>query len=100
LSCCIQQKNIDLLDGILSDIIDSGYKKAWLTHSQVTELTYNEDGQLKVIEWLQSNNVEITWKSAHYLKASTTISIWNKLLNTIFYEWKDNFNNNILISFE
>lgn len=86
-------KNLDVLESIVLDITnpDSPNYSNWMTTDEVTNLIKNEEAVQNVTDWLESNNVTITWRSldSSYLKAVTNISVWESLLHTKFYDWRD-----------
>lgn len=89
----ITLKNLDLLENIVLDITnpDSPNFSKWMTTDEVNDLIKNEDALQNVTNWLDSNNVTITWRSldTSYIKAVASISTWETLLHTKFYDWID-----------
>lgn len=89
----VKQKNLDTLEAMVLERSRPGSDKYrnWMTHKEVGELVKNPEGTAAVEKWLESNNIDLTWKSVHgeYLKASAPIEVWEKLLDTQFYQFED-----------
>jgi subtilase family serine protease len=89
----IQQRGISELDRLLEERSTPGnrnYQK-WLSFTEVHELSRNLEASTAVVDWLSLENITVQWISAHqeYIKATATIELWEKLLDTTFYEWAD-----------
>ena len=59
----------------------------WMTPDELAYYKQNEVGSNAVVEWLKENNVQIQSMTRYkdYIKASTSISNWEHMLNTTFY---------------
>mmetsp|Transcript_31520 Transcript_31520/g.45379 ORF Transcript_31520/g.45379 Transcript_31520/m.45379 type:complete len:749 (-) Transcript_31520:235-2481(-) len=99
----VKQNGIDKLANIVTDISDPRGKayQQWLNFDEVGKITGNPEGTKAIIEWLsntyssnddlQVDKASIVWKSFHgdYIKATASISHWEKLLQTEFFEYHD-----------
>lgn len=99
----MKQNGLNELADIVLDISDPGGKayQQWLDFEAVGQLTSNPEGTQAIIEWLsntysssgdlQINKATVVWKSFHgeYIKATASISHWEKLLQTDFFEYHD-----------
>lgn len=87
----IKPLNMDYLEQSLIERSTPGNKlfQQWLTFDQVGQLTVNREGFNAVQNWLLSENVTITWVHDYYdyIKATTRLSVWERLLNAEFHEW-------------
>lgn len=63
----------------------------WFTFDEIRKLIANEIGFNAVNDWLGSYNIQITWTSKRheFIKCRGTISSFESLLNTTFYEWQE-----------
>lgn len=95
----IALKNLDVLESIVLDITnpDSSRYSQWMTTDEVHDLTRNDEAVQAVTTWLEMHNVTITWRSlsSSYMKAVANISVWESLLNTVFYDNIDTRRNSI-----
>lgn len=89
----IKHNNMDVLEAHLLEISDphSPSYQQWLSRKEVNELVDNREGYQAVQEWLSASNATIDWTSSsrHFIKATTTISNWETLLQTKFHAWQD-----------
>ena len=88
----IKQLNLDQLNNILTEISSPGslrYQK-WLTNEEVGNIVSNSNGTNNVVKWLESEGVFVSWSSQHfeYLKATANISVWERVLNTQFFQYQ------------
>lgn len=88
----IKQLNLDQLDDILMNISspDSLHYQKWLSYEEVGNIVFNSNGTDNVIKWLESEGVYVSWSSQHfeYLKATANISVWERILNTQFFQYR------------
>lgn len=88
LSIAVKQKNLDLLYNKLMEVSspNSPQRGQYLTWDQAHELTANPIAAEAVLSWLNRNGVTVQnmHKHGHYVKAQTTVSTWEELLNTSF----------------
>jgi hypothetical protein len=64
----------------------------WLSGAEVDALVINDAGFQRVHSWLRSySEIKVTWISRRkdYVKAVAPISLWEKLLDTTFYQFED-----------
>lgn len=89
----IQQNNIQQLQNTLLEISTPGNAKyqQWLNSNEVGELVRNEVATNNVKQWIHRIGAEIISESLHgeYLRVTAPISIWERELQTEFYEWED-----------
>ena len=89
----IQQLNLDRLKSMLEDMGTPGHHtyQQWLSFDEIGDMTKNDAAFTNVQSWLLAENATISWISPRhdYIRASTSISEWNRLLNTTFYVWHD-----------
>jgi len=89
----VQQLNLKKLEEMVLERSTPGHSlyRQWLTHDEVGSLVSNPVGYEAVRSWLVENNVNITWTTPHseYIKAQAPIGVWNRMLNTKFYQFKD-----------
>ena len=59
-------------------------------------MTHSPDSYNIIKDWLGNNSVSVVWESAslNYLKAHASISVWESLLDTEFFHWKDDDDDN------
>jgi subtilase family serine protease len=89
----LKQHNLDQLHEILQNRSTPGssmYQK-WLSFEEIGTLTSNREGAAQVVQWLEGNNVTVSWISVHhdYIKARAPISTWNSLLEAEFFVFED-----------
>eukprot|EP01035_Chromulina_nebulosa_P040662 gene40662-54983_t len=88
----IKQLNLDQLDDILMNISspDSLHYQKWLSYEEVGNIVFNNNGTDNVVQWLESEGVYVSWSSKHfeYLKATANISVWERILNTQFFQYQ------------
>lgn len=88
----IEPLNMDYLENSVIERSTPGNKlfQKWMTFDQVGQLTTNREGFNVVQNWLLNENVTITWvhEYSHYIKASASISTWERLLHAEFHEWE------------
>ena len=99
----IKQKNLNIIEEELLARSTPGniLYQQWLTYDNIGDYITNHEGANIVMNWLNDNNIDISWISQHkeYIKVNTTISKWEKLLTTTFYSYKDKYHvDNILIN--
>jgi subtilase family serine protease len=89
----IQQQNLAVLEGEVLRRSTPNHPdfRRWMTRDEVEGLRRNDAGSQEVVEWLASNGVNITWSSASqtYLRASTSITRWEELLQTTFHMYEN-----------
>ena len=89
----VKQNNLDMLHDILMDRSShtSPRYQQWLSFEEVGSLTSNRAATTEIEAWLESNGVEVAWKSqrGEYIRARSSIAHWEELLSTEFYQWKD-----------
>jgi subtilase family serine protease len=90
----VNQKNLDQLERTVLERSTPGnsmYQK-WMTFDEVGRLISNPAAHSAVLDWLTAYPaVRVTWKSrrGEYIKASASLSVWEELFDTQFYEWED-----------
>ncbi len=62
----------------------------WLIYDEVGDQVRDRGGFEAVRTWLSEAGANIIWHSPHlnYIRASASISVWEALLKTEFYEWE------------
>lgn len=88
----IKQKNIQQLEEFLLDVsnmtsLNYGKHK---TIEEIGELIENNESTHRVIQWLTNNDVKISKlsKFGEYITVTSTVSIFERLFNTIMYEYE------------
>ena len=88
----IKQKNIDFIKQYVTEQANVARNTSfqWYSYEDIQELTSNQDGSIAVVNWLESNGVNVTYvtKGCHYIKATASISIWQQLLRTDFHMYQ------------
>ena len=89
----VQQKNLDVLERMVLERSTPGSPlyQSWMTYDEVGALIRNDEGHSAAVRWLEENGVSVSWSSKRkeYIRASTSIATWERMLNTKFYEWED-----------
>lgn len=89
----VAQNNLTTLHDMLMERSTPGSSlyQHWLSFEEIGSITKNEDAYFAVMSWLQINGVQVesTAPRLDYITASAPIYIWETLLNTTFYAWKD-----------
>ena len=89
----VPQMNLSLIESMLMERSspDNALYQQWLSFDEIGSLVRNTASAEAVRNWLMLCDVDITWISRHstYIKAVATIGEWEKMLDTIFYEWED-----------
>ena len=89
----VPQMNLSLIESMLMERSspDNALYQQWLSFDEIGSLVRNTASAEAVRNWLMLCDVDITWVSRHstYIKAVATIGEWEKMLDTIFYEWED-----------
>lgn len=85
----VKQSNLDVLEQEVINRSTPGqpnYRK-WLTMDEVNAIRSNHIGAQAITDWLITNGVQILWTSnaRTYIKATTTVSHWEELLQTSFH---------------
>ena len=89
----IRQRNIDVLERMVLERSTPGgdlYQR-WMTFDEVDDLIKNDEAHDATVDWLRSNGISVTWSSRRkeYIRASSSISNWERMLSTRFFEWAD-----------
>lgn len=63
----------------------------WFTDEEVTKAIQNLDSYEEVKQWLDLNNIEVSWTSRRkdYIKATAKIRRWESLLSATFHRFED-----------
>jgi len=89
----VQQLNLDKLEEMVLERSTPGNPlyRQWMSYGEVGSLVANPVGYEAVRSWLAQNDVNIKWTSprSEYIKAEAPISVWNRMLNTKFYQFQD-----------
>lgn len=89
----VKQRNLDQLHDILMERASprSPTYQQWLTFEEVGVLTSNEPAAKAINAWLAESGVTVTWESIHhdYIKATTSIEVWENLLDASFHYYHD-----------
>jgi subtilase family serine protease len=93
-SIAVKQRNLDVIDTMLAERSDPNHQlyQHWLTFDEIGTLVRNDEAVDAITDWLQSNGVTVMYMTPHgdYIKASTTIQHWERLLRATFYLFQDN----------
>jgi subtilase family serine protease len=88
----IKHLNFDQLERTILELSTPGSPKyqKWLSRDEVNEIVKNPESSNIVIAWLRENDIRISSisSSGHFITAVASISKWEELLNTQFYEWE------------
>ncbi len=87
----VKHRNLDQLKEILFDISDphSANYGHHLSNTEVQEMTTNAESCDYVVQFLRFHGISVSDKSVHggqYIEVEATISEWEQLFNTEFYE--------------
>jgi len=89
----VPQMNLPQIESMLMERSspDNALYQQWLSFDEIGSLVRNTVSAEAVRNWLMLCDVDITWVSRHstYIKAVATIGDWEKMLDTVFYEWDD-----------
>ena len=89
----VQQHNLDTLERLLIERSTPGNElyRQWLGFDEITALSRNPTGTEEALKWLYANAVNVTWTSLRqdYIKATATIEVWERLLDTEFFQFVD-----------
>ena len=89
----IRQRNIDVLESMVLERSTPGghLYQQWMSFDEVDELIRNDEAHDATVEWLRSHCISVTWSSRRkeYIRASSSISNWERMLSTRFFEWTD-----------
>jgi subtilase family serine protease len=89
----VKQKNLELLHEMLMERSTPGSPKYqdWMTSDSINKLSSNPEGVIAIKKWLSDNNISVVHElqESNYIRASCTISTWERVLDTKFYYWED-----------
>jgi hypothetical protein len=97
----IRQNNLDYIEKLLNERSspDHVQYQQWLSYDEISKLTINLEGQSLITNWFdeyakskQLPKLSYTQYN-HYIKAVAPIHVWDELLHTNFYEWKNTVTN-------
>jgi len=84
----VKQRNVDLLHDKLMEVSlpDSSKKGEYLSWDEVQALTANPNATAAILSWLDGHGVQVdsVHKHGHYIKATTNVSTWERMLTTSF----------------
>lgn len=84
----VKQRNVDLLHDKLMEVSspDSSKKGAYLSWDEAQALTANPNATAAILSWLNGHGVQVdsVHKHGHYIKATTNVSTWERVLTTSF----------------
>lgn len=87
-SIAVKQRNLDLLHDKLMEVSspDSSQRGQYLSWDEAQGLTANPNATAAILAWLDGHGVQVdsVHKHGHYIKAKTSVSTWEQVLNTSF----------------
>lgn len=95
LTFAVKQSNADKIHNMLMERSTPGQPlyQRWISHDEVRALTSNPDASYTLLKWFEEQKLSLVWssKNQEYFRVRTSISHWERILRTSFYEYHEVF---------